>query len=114
MLAKIAERLICIEEDGIERMTSSHDVVATSRVSVLNATIYSKQRRVPLELCRPKSNLNGNWIFLTNGSHTEAVRVQRQACRNMYHRDREASTLVRPILGPSRCETVGVDVADTA
>jgi hypothetical protein len=59
MLAKIAERLICIEEDGIERVTSSHDVLATSRVSVLNATIYSEQRRVLLELCRPKGNVNG-------------------------------------------------------
>jgi hypothetical protein len=64
MLAKIAERLICIEEDGIGRMTSSHDVVVASRVSVLNATIYSEQRRVPLGLCRPKSNLNGELDLL--------------------------------------------------
>jgi Fungal specific transcription factor domain/Fungal Zn(2)-Cys(6) binuclear cluster domain len=64
MLAKIAERLICIEEDGIERVTSSHDVLATSRVSVLNATIYSEQRRILLELCRPKGNINGELDLL--------------------------------------------------
>jgi len=64
MLAKIAERLICIEEDGIERVVSSDDVPATSRVSVLNATIYSEQRRVLLELCRPKGNVNGELDLL--------------------------------------------------
>jgi hypothetical protein len=64
MLAKIAERLICIEEDGIERVTSSDDVPAISRVSVLNATIYSEQRRVLLELCRPKGNVNGELDLL--------------------------------------------------
>jgi hypothetical protein len=64
MLAKIAERLICIEEDGIERVTSSDDVPATSRVSVLNATVYSEQQRVLLELCRPKGNVNGELDLL--------------------------------------------------
>jgi hypothetical protein len=64
MLAKIAKRLICVEEDGIERVTSSHDVLATSRVSVLNATIYSEQRRILLELCRPKGNINGELDLL--------------------------------------------------
>jgi hypothetical protein len=60
MLAKIAERLISIEEDGIGQVTSSEDVPATSRLSVLNATIYSEQRHVLAELCRPKGNGNGN------------------------------------------------------
>ena len=64
MLATIAERLICIEEDGIERVASSDDVPVTSRVSVLNATIYSEQRRVILELCRPKDNGNGELDLL--------------------------------------------------
>jgi hypothetical protein len=60
MLAKIAERLISIEEDGLGQVTSSDDVPATSRLSVLNATIYSVQRHVLIELCRPKGNGNGN------------------------------------------------------
>jgi hypothetical protein len=60
MLAKIAERLISIEEDGLGQVTSSDDVPATSRLSVLNVTIYSEQRHVLAELCRPKGNGNGD------------------------------------------------------
>jgi hypothetical protein len=64
MLAKIAERLISIEEDGIGQVISSEDVPATSRLSVLNATIYSEQRCVLAELCRPKGNGNGELDLL--------------------------------------------------
>jgi hypothetical protein len=64
MLAKIAERVIAIEEDGVDQVTSSSDVAATSRLSVLNATIYSEQRRVLVELCRPTGNENGEWDLL--------------------------------------------------
>lgn len=60
MLAKIAERLISIEEDGIGQVISSEDIPLTSRLSVLNATIYSEQRCVVVELCRPKGVGNGN------------------------------------------------------
>jgi hypothetical protein len=34
MLAQIAERLIAIEEDGVDQVTSSSDVAATSRLSI--------------------------------------------------------------------------------
>ena len=64
MLAKIAERLMSIEEKGIEQVSSSDDIPATSRLSVLNATIYSEQRHVLLELCRPTGNQNGELDLL--------------------------------------------------
>ena len=64
MLAKIADRLMSIEEEGIGQLMSSEDVPASSRLSVLNATIYSEPRRVLLELCRPKGNGNGELALL--------------------------------------------------
>ena len=64
MLARIAERLIHIEEDGIEQLKSSDDIPATSRLTVLNATIYSEQQRVLLQLCRPKGSQNGELDLL--------------------------------------------------
>jgi hypothetical protein len=64
MMARIAERLIHIEEDGNGQVTSSDNVPATSRLSVLNATINSEQRSVLVELCRPKGNQNGELDLL--------------------------------------------------
>ena len=56
MLSKIAERLILIEEerDHIGQVTRSEVILVTSRLSVLNATIYSEKGQVPVECCQQK------------------------------------------------------------
>ena len=56
MLSKIAERLILIEEerDYIGEVTQSEHILVTSRLSVLNATIYSEEGQVLVECFQQK------------------------------------------------------------
>ena len=71
MLTKIAERLILIEEerDNIGQVTRSEVILVTSRLSVLNATIYSEKRQVLVECCQQKCgpdeemSLLNEWIM---------------------------------------------------
>lgn len=56
MLSNIAERLILIEEerDNIGQVTRSEVILVTSRLSVLNTTIYSEKGQVLVECCQHK------------------------------------------------------------
>ena len=56
MLYKIAERLILIEEgrDDIGQVTRSQGVAVRSRLTVLNATIYSEKGQVLVECFQQK------------------------------------------------------------
>lgn len=66
MLSRIAERLILIEEerDDIGHVTRSEGILVTSRLSVLNATIYSAKRQVLVECCQHKCSLDGEMTLL--------------------------------------------------
>ncbi len=66
MLSKIAERLILIEEDRdeVRQVTRSDVISVTSRLSVLNATIYSGRRQVLLECCQQKCGLDEETCLL--------------------------------------------------
>lgn len=66
MLSKIAERLILIEEerDYIGQVTRSEDILVTSRLSVLNATIYSEKGQVLVECSQQKCGLDGEMCHL--------------------------------------------------
>ncbi|KAK4695273.1 hypothetical protein P7C71_g2450, partial [Lecanoromycetidae sp. Uapishka_2] len=66
MLSKIAEQLILIEEerDYIEQVTRSEDILATSRLSVLQATIYSEKGQVLVECFQQKCGLDGKICLL--------------------------------------------------
>jgi Fungal specific transcription factor domain/Fungal Zn(2)-Cys(6) binuclear cluster domain len=61
MLSKIAERLILIEEerDDIGQVTRSEVILVASRLSVLNATIYSEKGQVLVECCQHKCGPDG-------------------------------------------------------
>ena len=70
MLSKVAERIILIEEgrDEIGQVTRSENISVTSRLSVLNATMYSGKRQVRLEYCQQKcgsdeGNFCNEWIM---------------------------------------------------
>ncbi len=54
LMSKIAERVILIEEEkeNIGQVTSADEISATTRVSVLSATIYSKRRQVLVKCCQ--------------------------------------------------------------
>ena len=67
MLSKIAERLILIEENRyqIGQVTRSETISVTSRLSVLNATIYSEKRQVLLECCQRKSGPDEETLLLS-------------------------------------------------
>lgn len=60
MLSKIAERLILIEEerDCIGEVTRSEGILATSRLSVLNATICSEKGQVLVKCFQQKCGLD--------------------------------------------------------
>ena len=61
MLSKIAERLILIEEERtcIGRVARSEGILVTSRLTVLNATIFSEKGQVLVECLRQKGGLDG-------------------------------------------------------
>jgi hypothetical protein len=52
MLANIGERIMSIEENGRRGAERSAEIPATARLSVINATIDSTQRKVMLHCCR--------------------------------------------------------------
>lgn len=66
MLSKIAERLILIEEERecIGEVTRSEGIVVTSRLSVLNATIFSEKGQVLVECLQQKCDLDGEMCRL--------------------------------------------------
>ena len=66
MLSKIAKRLILIEEerDNIGQVTRSEGIWVRSRLSVLNATIYSERRQILVECCQQKCGPDGKMRLL--------------------------------------------------
>ena len=66
MLSMIAERIILIEEgrDQMNEETTSEAAPVTSRLSVLNVTMYSKKRQVRLECCQQKCGPDEEICFL--------------------------------------------------
>lgn len=66
MLSKIADRLICIEEerDSIGQVERSEGALVTNRLSVLNAKICSEKRQVLVECCQQKPGLNEEMCLL--------------------------------------------------
>lgn len=55
MLVSISEKIINMEEMGIESVERSADVEVGKRISVVNAKIDSKQRKVTLHCCRQQT-----------------------------------------------------------
>ena len=66
MLSMIAERIVFIEEgrDQISEGTMSEAAPVTSRLSVINVTMYSKTRQVRLECCQQKCGPDKEICFL--------------------------------------------------
>jgi hypothetical protein len=59
MLANIADRIMSLEEIVCESVQNSTDIPTSARLSVINATIDSAQRKVTLHCCRQQIGEEG-------------------------------------------------------
>ncbi|MCJ1231268.1 hypothetical protein MMC12_007945 [Toensbergia leucococca] len=60
MAARITERLIAIEEEGLESITDCASIPGSARITLVNASMYSDQRRAFLEYTQPRYSTDGN------------------------------------------------------
>ncbi|KUJ15049.1 uncharacterized protein LY89DRAFT_736110 [Mollisia scopiformis] len=57
MLASIAERIVALEERGVENVRGLGDIPMAARITVINAKICKGERRVLLHCCRQQTEL---------------------------------------------------------
>ena len=62
-LAKIAEKIMALEEKGIPNVRTAGDIPVCARVSLLKSRLYWYKNRIELDCYRPSDNPEADWAF---------------------------------------------------